>query len=91
MRALPGGSMQDWVAHAYADTPQPLWKLAERSSAPVAKVVNAALTPIERKASSNARRLARTPLTPRQRAAVAAVAAAVHLSSGALRRADAAG
>lgn len=31
MRALPGGSMQDWVAHAYADTPQPLWRLAERS------------------------------------------------------------
>jgi hypothetical protein len=23
--------MQDWVQHAYADTPQPLWKLAERS------------------------------------------------------------
>lgn len=31
MQALPGGSMQDWVQHAYADTPQPLWKLAERS------------------------------------------------------------
>lgn len=31
MRAQPAGSLQDWVAHAYADTPQPLWKLAERS------------------------------------------------------------
>ena len=31
MQALPGGSIQDWVQHAYADTPQPLWKLAERS------------------------------------------------------------
>lgn len=31
MQALPQGSPQDWVALAYADTPQNLWKLAERS------------------------------------------------------------
>jgi len=31
MRAQPDGSPQDWVALAYADTPQNLWKLAERS------------------------------------------------------------
>lgn len=31
LRALPDGTVQDWVAHAYADTPQPLWQLAERS------------------------------------------------------------
>ena len=31
MRALPQGSEQDWVALAYADTPQPLWPLATRS------------------------------------------------------------
>ena len=31
MRAQPEGSVQDWVAQAYADTPQALWKLAERS------------------------------------------------------------
>ena len=59
--ALSGGML--------GSSPWAMWKLAERSSAPVAQVVNAALTPIERKASSNARRLARTPLvrTPRKR------------------------
>lgn len=31
VRALPQGSVQDWVAHAYADTPPSRWKLAERS------------------------------------------------------------
>lgn len=31
MQALPQGSMQDWVQHAYADTPSALWPLAERS------------------------------------------------------------
>ena len=31
LRALPGGTVQDWVAHAYADTPPPLWRIAERS------------------------------------------------------------
>ena len=31
MRQQPAGSPQDWVALAYADTPQALWKLAERS------------------------------------------------------------
>ena len=59
--ALSGGML--------GHSPWSLWKLAERSSAPAAEVVNAALTPIARKASSNARRLARTPLvsTPRKR------------------------
>ncbi|MEG2045608.1 MAG: hypothetical protein RR855_05610 [Comamonas sp.] len=59
--ALSGGML--------ASSPWAMWKLAERSSAPAAQVVNAALTPIARKASSNARRLARTPLvsTPRKR------------------------
>lgn len=52
--ALSGGML--------GSSPWAMWKLAERSSAPIAQVVNAALTPIERKASSNARRLARTPL-----------------------------
>ena len=31
MRAKPDGSIQDWVALAYADTPQALWPVAERS------------------------------------------------------------
>ena len=31
MNALPHGTTQDWVRHAYADTPEALWKLAERS------------------------------------------------------------
>jgi recombination protein RecT len=31
MHQQPTGSTQDWVALAYADTPQALWKLAERS------------------------------------------------------------
>lgn len=31
MRALPEGSLQDWVAHAYQDTPQALWPIAARS------------------------------------------------------------
>lgn len=31
MRAKPDGSMRDWVALAYADTPQALWPIAERS------------------------------------------------------------
>lgn len=31
MRQQPEGSVQDWVALAYADTPTALWKLAERS------------------------------------------------------------
>ena len=31
MQQKPDGSTQDWVALAYADTPQNLWKLAERS------------------------------------------------------------
>ena len=59
--ALSGGML--------GSSPWAMWKLAERSSAPAAQVVNAALTPIARKASSNARRLARTPLvsTPRKR------------------------
>lgn len=59
--ALSGGML--------GSSPWAMWKLAERSSAPMAQVVNAALTPIERKASSNARRLAHTPLVvaPRKR------------------------
>lgn len=59
--ALSGGML--------GSSPWTMWKLAERSSAPMAQVVNAALTPIERKASSNARRLAHTPLVvaPRKR------------------------
>jgi recombination protein RecT len=31
MQALPGGTVQDWVAHAYADVPQRLWPVAQRS------------------------------------------------------------
>ena len=31
MRQAPQGSLQDWVALAYADTPSALWPLAERS------------------------------------------------------------
>lgn len=31
MRAKPDGSIQDWVALAYADTPEKLWPIAERS------------------------------------------------------------
>lgn len=31
MQQKPDGTPQDWVALAYADTPQHLWKLAERS------------------------------------------------------------
>ena len=31
MRAQPEGSLQDWVAVVYADAPQALWKIAERS------------------------------------------------------------
>ena len=31
MRARPDGSIQDWVALAYADTPEALWPIAERS------------------------------------------------------------
>lgn len=31
MQQKPEGSVQDWVALAYAETPQALWKLAERS------------------------------------------------------------
>lgn len=57
--ALSGGML--------GSSPWDMWKLAERSSAPMAQVVNAALTPIERKASSNARRLAQTPLVPAPR------------------------
>ena len=31
MQALPGGTVQDWVAHAYADVPPRLWPVAQRS------------------------------------------------------------
>lgn len=31
MRALPEGTVQDWVAHAYADVPPRLWPVAQRS------------------------------------------------------------
>ncbi len=31
MRALPHGSLQDWVAHAYRDVPERLWPVAARS------------------------------------------------------------
>jgi glyoxylase-like metal-dependent hydrolase (beta-lactamase superfamily II) len=31
MQALPEGSLQDWVAHAYADVPPRLWPVAARS------------------------------------------------------------
>ena len=31
MQALPSGTMQDWVAHAYADVPPRLWPVAARS------------------------------------------------------------
>ena len=31
MRALPQGTLEDWVAHAYQDTPQALWPVAKRS------------------------------------------------------------
>ncbi|AVS87359.1 MBL fold metallo-hydrolase, partial [Paracidovorax avenae] len=31
MQALPEGSMDDWVRHAYADVPERLWPVAQRS------------------------------------------------------------
>jgi recombination protein RecT len=31
MRALPEGSMQDWVARAYDDVPPRMWPIAMRS------------------------------------------------------------
>ena len=31
MRAAPGGSMEDWVAIAYADVPPRMWPIAQRS------------------------------------------------------------
>ena len=31
MRAAPAGSMEDWVALAYADVPPRMWPLAQRS------------------------------------------------------------
>jgi recombination protein RecT len=31
MRALPHGTLEDWVAHAYDDVPQRLWPVAARS------------------------------------------------------------
>jgi recombination protein RecT len=31
LRALPQGSTEDWVRHAYADTPEALWPIAARS------------------------------------------------------------
>ena len=31
MQALPEGSIADWVAHAYQDTPEALWPVAQRS------------------------------------------------------------
>lgn len=31
MQALPHGSLHDWVRHAYADVPERLWPVAERS------------------------------------------------------------
>ena len=31
MRALPNGTLEDWVAHAYDDVPQRLWPVAARS------------------------------------------------------------
>jgi len=31
MQALPEGSMDDWVQHAYDDVPPRLWPVAQRS------------------------------------------------------------
>ncbi|MCB1979634.1 MAG: MBL fold metallo-hydrolase, partial [Burkholderiaceae bacterium] len=31
LQALPGGSMDDWVAHAYGDVPPRIWPVAQRS------------------------------------------------------------
>ncbi len=31
MRALPHGTLEDWVAHAYSDVPERLWPVAARS------------------------------------------------------------
>ena len=31
LQALPDGSMEDWVAHAYADVPPRIWPVAQRS------------------------------------------------------------
>jgi recombination protein RecT len=31
LQALPDGSVQDWVRHAYGDVPERLWPVAERS------------------------------------------------------------
>ena len=51
-------------------TPWAAWKLAEQAMAPSNAMLNAALTPISRKAVSNARRLSHTPLVvPRRRSA----------------------
>lgn len=58
-KTLSGGMTSPWSA----------WNLAEQAWAPSATVLNAALTPISRKAVSNARRLSHTPLlAPRRKA-----------------------
>ena len=31
MQALPGGTLEEWVAHAYADVPPRMWPVAQRS------------------------------------------------------------
>ncbi|NEJ84146.1 MBL fold metallo-hydrolase, partial [Rhizobium leguminosarum] len=31
MQALPEGSTEDWVRHAYGDVPERLWPVAQRS------------------------------------------------------------
>jgi recombination protein RecT len=31
MRALPHGTLEEWVAHAYDDVPERLWPVAARS------------------------------------------------------------
>ena len=31
LQALPDGSIEDWVAHAYADVPPRIWPVAQRS------------------------------------------------------------
>lgn len=61
-------SWQSMLTHGMPTSPWAAWKLAEQAMAPSTAVLNAALTPISRKAVSNARRLSHTPLVvPRRK------------------------
>ena len=58
-QALTGGMLA---------TPWHWWNLTEQTMSPAHDIWNAALTPIHQKATSNARRLARTPLFEQRKA-----------------------